>query len=294
MTSHNRTRAMARSVIGFALCAGVSAAALAAEFDCIIEPRQVLELRSPIEGLIERVNVDRGDYVRKGQELAVLDTAVERVQAAIASQRSQMEGAVRSGESRVEFSTRKSERAQELHRQNFLSAQVRDEAVTEKRLAEAELRDATDNRKLAELEHKRQLEIIRLKTIRSPVNGVVTERILNPGELAEAGVGRKPMLKLAEIDPLYVEVLLPTEAYGKVKHGMAIQVTPEIPAGSRYRATVKVIDRVLDAASGTFGVRLELPNPQRKIPAGIRCQAVFPDIDAALAGKGRNPARVRR
>ena len=285
---------MARSVIGFALCAGVSAAALAAEFDCIIEPRQVLELRSPIEGLIERVNVDRGDYVRKGQELAVLDTAVERVQAAIASQRSQMEGAVRSGESRVEFSTRKSERAQELHRQNFLSAQVRDEAVTEKRLAEAELRDATDNRKLAELEHKRQLEIIRLKTIRSPVNGVVTERILNPGELAEAGVGRKPMLKLAEIDPLYVEVLLPTEAYGKVKHGMAIQVTPEIPAGSRYRATVKVIDRVLDAASGTFGVRLELPNPQRKIPAGIRCQAVFPDIDAALAGKGRNPARVRR
>ena len=294
MTSHIATRAMARSVIGFVLCAGVSAAALAAEFDCIIEPRQVLELRSPIEGLIERVNVDRGDYVRKGQELAVLDTAVERVQAAIASQRSQMEGAVRSGESRVEFSTRKSERAQELHRQNFLSAQVRDEAVTEKRLAEAELRDATDNRKLAELEHKRQLEIIRLKTIRSPVNGVVTERILNPGELAEAGVGRKPMLKLAEIDPLYVEVLLPTEAYGKVKHGMAIQVTPEIPAGSRYRATVKVIDRVLDAASGTFGVRLELPNPQRKIPAGIRCQAVFPDIDAALAGKGRNPARVRR
>ena len=285
---------MPRSVIGLVLCAGVSAAALAAEFDCIIEPRQVLELRSPIEGLIERVNVDRGDYVRKGQELAVLDTAVERVQAAIASQRSQMEGAVRSGESRVEFSTRKSERAQELHRQNFLSAQVRDEAVTEKRLAEAELRDATDNRKLAELEHKRQLEIIRLKTIRSPVNGVVTERILNPGELAEAGVGRKPMLKLAEIDPLYVEVLLPTEAYGKVKHGMAIQVTPEIPAGSRYRATVKVIDRVLDAASGTFGVRLELPNPQRKIPAGIRCQAVFPDIDAALAGKGRNPARVRR
>ena len=294
MTSHIRTRAMPRSVIGLVLCAGVSAAALAAEFDCIIEPRQVLELRSPIEGLIERVNVDRGDYVRKGQELAVLDTAVERVQAAIASQRSQMEGAVRSGESRVEFSTRKSERAQELHRQNFLSAQVRDEAVTEKRLAEAELRDATDNRKLAELEHKRQLEIIRLKTIRSPVNGVVTERILNPGELAEAGVGRKPMLKLAEIDPLYVEVLLPTEAYGKVKHGMAIQVTPEIPAGSRYRATVKVIDRVLDAASGTFGVRLELPNPERKIPAGIRCQAVFPDIDAALAGKGRNPARVRR
>lgn len=265
-----------------------------AEFDCIIEPRQVIELRSPIEGLIDRVNVNRGDYVKRGQELALLDTAVERVQAAISLQRSQMEGAVRAWESRGELSTKKSTRMDELQRQNFVSAQVRDEAFAEKRIAEAELRDASDNRKLADLEHKRQLEIIRLKTIRSPVNGVITERLLNPGELAEAGVGRKPMLKLAEIDTLHVEVLLPAAAYGKVKHGMVIQVTPEIPAGARLRATVKVIDRVLDAASGTFGVRLELANSDRKIPAGIRCRADFPDIEGSVAGKGRSPARTPR
>ena len=294
MNLHEARSGRLSSLVGSLIFAGVASSALAAEFDCVIEPRQSLELRSPIEGLIERVNVDRGDYVRKGQELAVLDTSVDRVQAAMAKQRSQMEGAVHSGESRVEFTAKKSERVHELHRQNFISAQVRDEAATEKRLAEADLRDALDNRKLAQLEHQRQLEIIRLKTIRSPVNGVVTERILNPGEFAEAGVGRKPLLKLAEIDTLHVEVLLPAQAYGKVKHGMAIDVTPEIPAGSQYRATVKVIDRVLDAASGTFGVRLELRNPERKIPAGIRCRASFPEIDSALVGKGRSPARVRQ
>ena len=294
MNLHEARSGRLSSLVGSLIFAGVASSALAAEFDCVIEPRQSLELRSPIEGLIERVNVDRGDYVRKGQELAVLDTSVDRVQAAMAKQRSQMEGAVHSGESRVEFTAKKSERVHELHRQNFISAQVRDEAATEKRLAEADLRDALDNRKLAQLEHQRQLEIIRLKTIRSPVNGVVTERILNPGEFAEAGVGRKPLLKLAEIDTLHVEVLLPAQAYGKVKHGMAIDVTPEIPAGSQYRATVKVIDRVLDAASGTFGVRLELRNPERKIPAGIRCRAAFPEIDNALVGKGRSPARVRQ
>lgn len=272
---------------------GISTSAAGAEFDCVIEPRQVLELRSPIEGLIERVNVDRGDYVRKGQELAVLDTSVERVQAAISSQRAQMEGAVRSWESRGELTAKKSSRMDELHRQNFMSAQMRDEALVEKRVAEAELRDAIANRTLSELEHKRQMEIIRLKTIRSPVNGVVTERLLHPGEFAEAGVGRKPMLKLAEIDTLHVEVLLPAVAYGKVKLGMPIQVTPEIPAGSRHKATVKVIDRVLDAASGTFGVRLELPNPERKIPGGIRCRATFPSIEDTLAGKGRPSTRVQ-
>lgn len=275
------------------LLGAVSAPSYGTEFDCIIEPKQVLELRSPIEGLIERVNVDRGDYVRKGQELAVLDTSVDRVQAAIAKQRSQMDGEMRSGESRVEYSAKKLERMEELHLKKFMSAQLRDEAATEKRLAQADLSDSVDNRKLAELEHKRQMAIIHLKTIRSPINGVVTERIFNPGELAEAGVGRKPMLKLAEIDTLYVEVLLPAAAYGKVKRGMSIDVIPEIPAGSRYSAVVKVIDQVLDSASGTFGVRLLLPNPKRKIPAGIRCRADFTGIDDVLSGSGRNPARGR-
>lgn len=262
------------------------APALAGEFDCVVEPRKTLELRSPIEGLIERVNVDRGDYVRQGQELAVLDTSVERVQAAIARHRATMTGAVRSGESRVEFTTAKTKRLQQLQKDNFVSAQSHDEAATEKRLAEAELQDSQDNRRLAELELLRQTEVIRLKTIRSPVNGVVVERLANPGELAEAGVGRKPMLKIADIDVLNVEVVLPSESWGKVKLGAVIDVFPSIPNGARAGAKVKVIDRVLDAASGTYGVRLELPNPQHRVPAGIRCRAEFPGIDAPMT-RGR-------
>jgi RND family efflux transporter MFP subunit len=278
------------TVIAAASCAAAQPA-LAADFDCVIEPRQVLELRSPLEGLIEKISVDRGALVRKGQVLAEIDSSVDRAAAAIAKQRSEMEGAVRSGESRVEYSSKKSGRAQELHKQNFMSAQARDEAATEHKLAEAELQDARDNRKLAGLEYRRQMEIIRLKTIRSPIDGVVVERVQNVGELAEAGVGRKPILKLAEIDKLHVEVLLPVNAYGQVKLGMEVEVTPEIPAGSRHRATIKVVDRLLDAASGTFGVRLELPNPRHQLPAGIRCTASFPGITATSGSKGRVSSR---
>src|SRR3970040_100929 len=109
MNLHEARSGRLSSLVGSLIFAGVASSALAAEFDCVIEPRQSLELRSPIEGLIERVNVDRGDYVRKGQELAVLDTSVDRVQAAMAYHRSQMEGAVRSWESKGEISTKKSE-----------------------------------------------------------------------------------------------------------------------------------------------------------------------------------------
>lgn len=281
----------AKTVLGVLFAAVPQLPALAAEFDCVIEPKQVLEIRSPLEGLVMRVAADRGEFVRKGQELAVIDTSVDRAQAAIDKFRSELEGAVRSGESKVALTTKKLERAQELQRQNYISAQARDEALNDKQLAESELLVARDNRKLADLEHSRQQAIINLKSIRSPINGVVMERILNPGELAEAGVGRKPILKLAEIDVLYVEVLLPAEAYGQVKSGAAVEVVPEVPAGTRHRATVKLIDRVLDAASGTFGVRLELPNPKHALPAGIRCKANFAEVTAKSSARVSSASR---
>jgi hypothetical protein len=58
------------------------------------------------------------------------------------------------------------------------------------------------------------------------------------------------------------------------------EVYPEEPVGSRYTATVTVVDRVFDAASGTIGVRLEVPNPQYALPAGLKCQVRFPAIFA--------------
>lgn len=266
----------------FAAAAGAAllVPAQAADYDCVIEPRRVIELRAPLEGLIERLNVDRGDTVKRNQELVVLDTSVDRASANVAKHRATMDGAVRSGASRLEFSKGKVARLKNLEAQKYISEQARDEALTELQLAESGLLDAQDNRKLAELELVRQMEIIRLKTIRSPIDGVVVERMLHPGEFAEAGVGRKPILKLAEIDTLHVEVLLPVEAFGRITQGMEVEVFPEIPAGARYTARVRVIDRLVDAASGTFGVRLELGNPQRRMPAGIRCKASFPGFES--------------
>jgi len=50
---------------------------------------------------------------------------------------------------------------------------------------------------------------------------------------------------------------------------------PEAPVGGDYAAKIEVVDRMLDAASGTFGVRLRLPNPGNRIPAGVKCKVRF-------------------
>jgi multidrug efflux pump subunit AcrA (membrane-fusion protein) len=51
-------------------------------------------------------------------------------------------------------------------------------------------------------------------------------------------------------------------------------VLPETPK-QPFTARVTVVDRVINAASGTFGVRLELPNDKQLVPAGAKCKVKF-------------------
>lgn len=110
-----------------------------------------------------------------------------------------------------------------------------------------------------------------LRTIRSTIAGVVVERLGAPGEY----VGEEHFLSIAKINPLFVELVVPVDYFGAIKEGAVAQVILEEPVGGSYPARVVIVDQVIDAASGTFGVRLELPNPQLKLPAGLRCQVVF-------------------
>jgi multidrug efflux pump subunit AcrA (membrane-fusion protein) len=87
------------------------------------------------------------------------------------------------------------------------------------------------------------------------------------------------IMKIAQIDPLLVEVHLPIAVFPVIKEGMKAEVRPSQPAGTVHIATVSVIDKVFDAASDTFGVRLMVPNPKRNMPAGVNCTATFPFLD---------------
>jgi RND family efflux transporter MFP subunit len=183
-----------------------------------------------------------------------------------------MEGQIAAARNRVDYAAKKLVRATDLAQQNYASAQVRDEAEAEKRVAESELQAAQENRELAKIEHRRALDALALRSVASPFSGVVLDRMLNPGDLADAGSGRKPVLKIAQVDPLRVDIVMPAALIGSVKPGMKATVTPNGMPG-RHVATVKIVDRVVDAASGTFVARIELPNPTMRIPGGVRCQA---------------------
>jgi len=287
MKSHHLPALRVRAIVAGLLLRG--AAAWANPYECLIEPNQTVDIRSSVEGVIEKVLVQRGDRVREGQVLVQLESAAEASAAELARFRAEARGRVASAQSRLDYAVKKSERNQQLQAQNFVSAQARDEAEAERHITEADLRDARENREMAGYEYRHAVDLLNRRTLRSPFNGVVMDRMLNPGDLAEAGTGRKAILKLAQIEPLRVEVVLPVAAWGKLKRNDTAEVIPET-LGGRYAATVSVIDSVFDSASGTFGVRLALPNAAGRLPAGIRCQVDFPSLRnlpvKAMAVKG--------
>jgi RND family efflux transporter MFP subunit len=264
---------MARALTLLVLCLAAPAAA-ADEYDCIIEARQALEIRSPVEGVIDSVTVKRGDAVKKGQLIATLASGPERAALELARSRAGMEGDIKSAQARVELTRKKYERAGELVKKNFVSANALDEAEAEFRLATEQLRAAQENRRLNELEVKRAEEVVAQRGIRSPVSGLVVDVVLRPGELTSSNQ-KDPIARLVEVDPLNVELILPVREHGKFKLGQVARVMPEAPVGGDYPARVEVVDRMLDAASGTFGVRLRLPNPGNRIPAGVKCKVRF-------------------
>ena len=76
---------------------------------------------------------------------------------------------------------------------------------------------------------------------------------------------------------------MPAQIFGKISPGMIAAIVPELPEYGKHTATVTIVDRVIDSASNTFGVRLELPNAERQLPSGLRCLVRF-EIDENADG----------
>lgn len=269
---HNRAVVFLLTLFLAVLGSAFSALPVRAQtLDCLITPSLIVAVSFATDGVLDAVTVDRGDLVKEGQVLATLESSVEKATIALAAARARVESSLKSNQVRLDFGVRRFVRTDELYKKDLIPLKEFDEAETQKILGEMGVLEAKENRELAELELERARAALTQRTLRSPVNGVVTERLLTPGEFVRGTA----IVKLAKIDPLYVEVITPVAMLGKIAVGMRGEVLLEAPVGRSYPATVTVVDRVVDAASGTFGVRLTLPNPDYRLSAGLKCKVRF-------------------
>ena len=250
----------------------------AANYECLIEPTQYVEIRSSVIGTLEQVLVRRGDRVKKDQVIVTIESRAERASAELARFKSDMQGPTQAAAAKLEYSKRKADRRRQMHAENLMSAQDADDAEGEMKTAAAELLVAQENKEVAKLELEEQSGLLSRRTIASPFDGIVADQLLYPGEIVDPNDPKKPILKLAQIDPLRVHVVLPRTVFGKIRKGMTGEISPEAPVGGTVKGTIRMVDAIVDAASGTFGAFLDVPNPRMDIPAGLRCTASFPGV----------------
>lgn len=241
------------------------------EYDGLIQPHEAVEIGSPAEGIVAKVTVERSTPVKQGQILVELESSVEWAAFKKAKAMASFDGEIGLQQTQLAFARRLHERIKPLA---AISSQDKDQAATEILITEYRLEKARENRILAELEAKKAQAVLARRAIRSPISGVVVERYVSPGEY----VNSQPLLRVARIDPLRVEVIVPAQMFGKISPGMRATILPELEEYGEQTATVTIVDKVIDSASSTFGVRLELPNGEQQMPSGMKCLVRF-EID---------------
>lgn len=264
---------------------GESVAEAVPELDCVIEPSDIVDLGSAVSGVVSAILVDRSDRVTQGTVVATLESSVEQAALALAAVRAELNSAIELRREGANFGYRTLKRNQNLLKKSVIAVQDIDQIKSEARIAQLQVEQEKENKRIAVLERHRAQAILDQRTLRSPVDGVVMDRFKSVGEFVED----EPLLRLAQLDPLNVEVVVPVEYLGRVEAGMQADVTALVPGSEPLRATVRRVDVVADAASGTYGVRLTLPNPDYRIPAGLRCRLAFLPPGPEVPAERRSP-----
>jgi len=267
------------AVVGLLVAGGELHAQDVSGYSCMIEPHSVTELSTSEQGVLDSVLVKRGDIVKKGQVVARLESSLEKITLDFAEARAKMTGDIDAKRAALEYVIRQRDRIADLYSDNAVSFNDKDKADTDVRLAETELQVALDNQRLAQFERDRAARRLALRSIRSPVDGVIVEILLVPGESVDDRA--REIMVIAEVNPLNVEIIMPAEQFGSVQVGTPAEVTPLLPGEQLRQTTVSVVDRTIDAASDTFGVQLQLDNANYAIPGGIRCDIEFGSLNAA-------------
>ncbi|WP_253822023.1 efflux RND transporter periplasmic adaptor subunit [Vibrio sp. 99-8-1] len=211
-----------------------------AQLSCLLAPSREVELSSAVQGVVKSLPVELGDRVKKGQVVMTLDSTVEQA-------------ALNTVKARLEFASRKVERNADLFKKNLISDNEQDEMLTEQRLAAFQLTEV-------------RVRLQQRKTM-SPLDGVVVEKLKEPGEF----VDETPFLRIVSLNPMHAEVVLPAEYYGEINRGRDVTL---ITSGdnARFKGKIKTVDPVIDAASNTFAIIVQLDNKKGQLTAGLRCR----------------------
>ena len=274
--SHAATSRMVRSwrLATFLVLANLQAGVRATELEGYTEPFRTIEVASDESGTVAEVLVTPGDAVEPGQPLIRLDSQVHEAQLAIAKQQMSSSGYLDAAKAELELARERWNRLQSLHTTGHARQSELSRAEKELKVAEANVRTATEDLETRRLEYERIATQLKRRSIHAPVAGVVTELHKEAGEFVAPN--RPEVLTLVQLDSLLANfTVMPFQA-ATLKQGQTITVR-FLETRQASQGTVSFISPVTDAESGSVLVQIRLDNSDRRFRSGQRCRIRLED-----------------
>lgn len=264
-------------------------------------PQQTVTLRSQAEGQLQELTVDAGDRVEQGQTIAqlndrIVQTDITEAEAELASRQSEvnrLRNQVRNAEVELEKVQAQAQQAQadarrlqNLAEQGAVAQQEAELAATEATVAQQEVRAAQEQIRIdqdavasAQEQVSAQESIIAqaqerrsYSTLKSPLTGVVLERVTDPGNLVEPG---EEVLTLGDFEKVKIRVLVSELALGEIQRGQQVEVALDAFPDETYSGRVTRISPSTSNDSRQVPVEVQIPNPDRRIGQGLLARVTF-------------------
>lgn len=192
-----------------------------------------------VEGEVREVLVEEGDDVQQGQVLARLDGDRLRLE-------------LNESRARLHKMQRDFDRNRELQAKGLLSQGDFDKLRFDLEALEASY-------KLASLE-------LDYTQIRAPISGVVAERFIKLGNTIHVG---EAAFHVTSLEPLVAYLHVPEREFRRISAGQPVMIDIDALAGQEILAAVTRVSPVVDPASGTFKVTIEIRDQEDRIKPGM-------------------------
>jgi membrane fusion protein (multidrug efflux system) len=228
-----------------------------------IKANQIVDIASKVPGRVESlsaisdkgvsVNVEEGVEVKKGQQLALIDHDVYLAEVAAARAN------VQAAEVEVADAEREKKRMTALYEGGSATEQNKDKAETAAEMASAGLSSAKANLELAEIN-------LRESTIISPINGIVTAKHIDVGNLIRAG---DRIVTIADMKTVKVIVAAAEKYSGQIFIGIPVEIKVDALPAKVFTAKVHSVYPALDEETHTIQIEIRMDNDKLLLKPGM-------------------------
>jgi membrane fusion protein (multidrug efflux system) len=248
--------------------------------EAFTEPFHTVELSPAEPGILAKLFVKEGDAVQAGEAVAALDARVLEVSLKIARQAMQSKGRLRAARAEYDLKAQRLEKLKALKTQGYAFQDELERAAADVEVADANRLAAEEQLAVDSLQCEKAQAEVELRTLRSPIDGVVAKVHYEEREFVSAP--NSAVLTVVQLNPLRIVFPLPTAA--AVKLGKDQPVTVRLPETEEDAVgRVELVSPITDAESGMVRVRVLVPNAEGRYRAGVRAMLI-PTPNSPLAG----------